>query len=722
MPRLTREQMRQTIVRPAQKVGVAVATPLVEKLLDDVRGEKDSLPVLQHAMMRMWARRSPWEPLGLEAYGDRGLAAFLNDHAEDTLRGVDPVAAETLFRAITQKTEDGRVVRRPMELSRIAESRGVPENSLRGVTEVFEKEGFLRAWVSPRSPSPLIDISHEALARKWDRLRQWVDRESEVEERVQGLRQTAARWAQSDGWERALLYRGSVLKDARALEVRAKRDNPAVGAFLKASSQAANWRYFWLGGVALLVLALAGVVAVEIVQRQREIGQHRTEEQRFARQEAEYREILDSQLQDANSQLRALTETPAVSAPTLRALGPRQFPRSDATTTPAGSSSVIRHLVVLMLEGRSFDHILGFLKGPAYQIDGLTGNESNSDSTGRPINVSPNAAYQGLLNPDPGHNLADANFQIFGNFVGTPGAPPMQGFVKAYELKSNLRQAGNVMRAFSPSMVPVLTTLAQQFAICDRWFSSVPGGSLPNRSFVHAGTSMGRVDASPIWQEEGKTIYELLAGNGISSSIYLQDQSMAVMFKGLSKSRDFFASLDSFFQDVTDNSLPAYSFIEPRYSDTIKDGVALLANDEHADHNVLQGEKLIADVYNAIRSNDSVWKSTILAIVYSQHGGLYDHVSPPSTVNPDGKVSKDPPFDFTRLGVRVPAVIVSAYIEPGTIDHTVYDHTSVIATARKLFLGNRWRNLFLTRRDQKANTFDRLLTRESPRTDVVLFK
>jgi phospholipase C len=157
----------------------------------------------------------------------------------------------------------------------------------------------------------------------------------------------------------------------------------------------------------------------------------------------------------------------------------------------------------------------------------------------------------------------------------------------------------------------------------------------------------------------------------------------------------------------------------------MESGTARIANDEHADHDMEAGEQLIHDVYQAIRSNKEVWESSILVITYSQHGGFYDHVPPPTTVSPDGVIAQDPgqnvakikAFDFTRLGVRVPAVIISPYIEPGTVDHTVYDHTSVIATARKLFLGKAAATSYLTERDRLANTFDHLLTRATPRTD-----
>jgi phospholipase C len=113
-----------------------------------------------------------------------------------------------------------------------------------------------------------------------------------------------------------------------------------------------------------------------------------------------------------------------------------------------------------------------------------------------------------------------------------------------------------------------------------------------------------------------------------------------------------------------------------------------------------------------------------LVILYSHHGGFYDHVPPPRTISPDDIKVKpefiDFDFDFKRLGVRVPAVIVSKFIAPGTIDHNIYDHTSVIATARKLFLKDAWADSFLSQRDRYAQTFEHLLTLTTPRTDDVL--
>jgi phospholipase C len=387
----------------------------------------------------------------------------------------------------------------------------------------------------------------------------------------------------------------------------------------------------------------------------------------------------------------------------------------------------ISNLVVLMMENRSFDHMFGFMMSPDYPIDGLRGDESNPDSAGVPIMVTSDARVSGDLTPDPGHHYRDANMQIFGvNDVST-GLPPatMQGFVRSFEQHTNDREKSHrIMRCFKPEAIPVITTLAREYAICDRWFSSVPGPTLPNRSFIHSATSIGRVDMSPNWLDEGKTIYELLAENNVDSKIYYHDMTMAMTFKSLFNSQgQRFALYDDFLAACANDTLPAYCLVEPRYNAEDRGDQVFEPTDQHPDHNVNEGERLIRDVYNAIFHNQKVREKTLLVIVYDEHGGLYDHVTPPHAASPDGKISSpgDPGeagFKFDRLGIRVPAVLISPYIAKGTIRTTQHDHTSVIATARKLFVPN-WQTKFLTERDRQAATFDDVLNLAQPRTDIV---
>jgi hypothetical protein len=203
---------------------------------------------------------------------------------------------------------------------------------------------------------------------------------------------------------------------------------------------------------------------------------------------------------------------------------------------------------------------------------------------------------------------------------------------------------------------------------------------------------------------------------------------MAMTFKGLMNQGRYFSFFDDFLSDCGKNRLPAYSFIEPRFANSQDPSTNTFfsASDQHPDHNVEQGEILIRDVFNAIWSRESLRESTLLVIVYDEHGGLYDHVPPPVAVNPDQKNwagspnSLDPPFHFTRLGVRVPAVLISPYIQKGTIDHALYDHSSLIATVSKVFLKNA-ANRSLTARDQAANTFEKNLTLGQPRKENIPF-
>jgi phospholipase C len=388
--------------------------------------------------------------------------------------------------------------------------------------------------------------------------------------------------------------------------------------------------------------------------------------------------------------------------------------------------AAIDHLVVLMLENRSFDHMLGFLKSSDYPINGLDGSEANPGPT-EPVRVNPNARFALDLAADPGHGFLDVNLQIFGNKAGNRNGPTMQGFVTSYAEYSH--DAANIMNCFSPAKLSVLTTLAKAYAVCDRWFSSVPGPTIPNRAYVHAATSSGILVQTPdLFRSRLRTVYQLFDEEGVNvdgtgvdvtSRIFTDGLVLPSTIPYLLRHPEHFGTMQDFFDGCNSGRLPNYSFIEPRYGNQFGGGGAA-ANDQHPDHDVEEGEFLIRYIYNAIRSNDDLWKSTVLVITYDEHGGIFDHVEPEPCDPPGDGPSTDPPFDFSRLGVRVPAVIVSAYTAPKTISSLKYDHTSLLATARKLFLGQNWQRTFLTARDRNANTFDSCwdLTL-APREDVV---
>ena len=433
---------------------------------------------------------------------------------------------------------------------------------------------------------------------------------------------------------------------------------------------------------------------------------------------------------------------------------------------PASALNKIEHVVVLMLENRSFDNMLGML-GRYYDnpksLDGLTGTESNRDADGRLINVSNvRGTFDDLAIPhaNPAETWRDMNEQLFGTQTMSPPntTPTMDGFVKNYMRYSNPlnpRDPAHAMHYFMPQQAPVLSRLALEFAVCDRWFASAPCETWPNRYFLHTGTAKDAANPSASGYEDNRYEYSaapLLANDWWSWATawvgvlipYFAPDTLAfaspTIFAGLDKAKlknpwklyysdflqastirdvvsqmaresHFYATkrivhIDDFLKDSKDGNLPSYSVIEPAYYLGAK-------NDQHPPKSIGPGEELIASVYNALRSGPQ-WQSTMLIIVYDEHGGTYDHVPPPAAVPPDSHNTA--PFNFDRYGVRVPAVIVSPYIKPRTILRPAlgaqypFDHTSIISTLRKRFAFGP----ALTKRDEVAPDLESVLNLDTP--------
>jgi phospholipase C len=388
-------------------------------------------------------------------------------------------------------------------------------------------------------------------------------------------------------------------------------------------------------------------------------------------------------------------------------------------------SGKIEHIVVLMLENRSFDSMLGKLYPADQAFDGLKGNETNPlhGQADVPVWSEPatDAKSMSIPDPDPGELWVDINMQLFG-LDGKPGnqPPAMNGFVNNY-----VRQTGDpgavydpaaIMHYYTPAQVPVISALAKQFAVCDQWFASAPCQTWPNRFFLHTGTAGGYENNSPAHPPYlMNTIFNRMNEAGKSWGIYFHDIPQTITLTNLWQHLDHFHSFDDFREDARNGKLPAYSFIEPRYFPDLE-----MPNDQHPPHNVGMGEALIAEVYNAVRAAPT-WTKTLLIITYDEHGGCYDHVPPPLAVPPDN--THPQPFGFDRYGVRVPAVLVSPYIKPGTILRAVadgnlphagppypFDHTSIVATVRKCFnLGSS-----LTQRDAVAPDLESVLNLDTP--------
>lgn len=391
----------------------------------------------------------------------------------------------------------------------------------------------------------------------------------------------------------------------------------------------------------------------------------------------------------------------------------------------------LKHIVVLMMENRSFDHMLGGLKKGDARIDGLNGNECNPDMNGQLVQVQAKAEFQGQLAHDPDHHFPGTDLQIFGGQQGNGRAANMQGFVKSYFTQTNDNKlAQEIMYYFPPEKLPVLTTLAKEFAVFNRWFSSIPGPTICNRAFSHYGTSFGQVGMNVFYiGKEIQSIYERLIKANRTAKIYYYDQQSSTMeiVNLLQHQPELFGTFSEFMADCHSGKLPKYSFIEPAYNDHPgPDGGQVLASDQHPTHNVQEGERFIGMVYNAIRGNDALWANTALLIVYDEHGGLYDHVVPPACVR-DGFVAQPVdtgtgvPFEFDRLGVRVPAILVSPFVAKGTVvDGRTFEHSCIPNTVTNFFLNGDARR---TVRESKSETFlDLLNGAMRPDNDIPWFE
>jgi len=392
-----------------------------------------------------------------------------------------------------------------------------------------------------------------------------------------------------------------------------------------------------------------------------------------------------------------LVDAPIPPTPT----GTMPAPADPAASRLAG----IDHVVVVMLENRSFDHMLGYLSLPPEQggagradIDGLKGPDVNfntfEDSTFA-IHHLDRTKFTGEAE-DPDHS---------GHSVDEQLSDGGKGFVSNFARISRARAAklgvpppdpGLVMGFYDAHDLPVFDHLAAEYCVVDRWFSSVPGATWPNRLYSIAGRAEGSRDdlSPPIYKLPSFPRY--LDEHEVDWRWYSFDPGTlrAVDPQYRLSNHHRFAFLDSrklstaeravgelteegpsFLDDVAEGKLPAVSWIDPRFKDLRVLGPD--SNDDHPPSDVLAGQDLILRIYHAL-SSAPTWDKTLLLITYDEHGGFYDHVTPPPAVDDDR--------EFQRLGLRVPAIVVSPLVAAGSTSTQLlgpdfhFDHTSIVKT------------------------------------------
>ncbi|MCU1406566.1 MAG: hypothetical protein JWQ43_2869, partial [Glaciihabitans sp.] len=402
-------------------------------------------------------------------------------------------------------------------------------------------------------------------------------------------------------------------------------------------------------------------------------------------------------------------------------------------------------------------------------FEGLQEQHENTAPDGSVVSThpydGPTDAVMMSPQPDPGEEYPYVNTQLFGvvdpvanadhdmdrlakpfNAPTAGTVPTMEGFVRDYVDKWRGEHDGKeptpeeydvIMGSFLPEMLPVFSTLARNFAIYDHWHAAVPSQTFCNRSFFHASTSHGFVTNAAnggykkwLAPPEGAapTIFNRLEEAGIAWAVYY-DERQLISLTGLIHSPELekywstrFFTMATFREHAAAGTLPAYSFIEPRLLYDHNDmhppvGPATSVDmdghviDGGGISDVRAGDALLHDVYTAIRTSASATGSnamnTVLAVTFDEHGGTYDHVPPPAAVPPTtgGETSTEMNFAFDRLGVRVPAMVISAYTPAGVVINDPMHHGAVIST-----LCQRHGLTPLTARDDGAPTLNNAIT------------
>jgi phospholipase C len=428
------------------------------------------------------------------------------------------------------------------------------------------------------------------------------------------------------------------------------------------------------------------------------------------------------------------------------------------------------HVVVVLFENRSLDNVLGRLYGldDEKTFEGVLGKDLSNPIPGwaehgadRKVVPYSVATDMDSPNPDSGEEFFHTNTQLFNTLdehnrfkIGegasepwnapSPGATPtMDGFVTDYistftgevGRQPTYDEYAQIMTGFTPEQLPVLSGIARDFGVFDHWFSEVPSQTFMNRSFWTAATSSGLVVNSPstkwMTKNTAETLFERLEANGKTWKVYVAEPmplsiTGVIHFPRLQvRLATHFVPFAEFEKDAAAGTLPDFSLIEPDMASGHNDyhpayGRSFIGSDMDIGFDppssMLGGESFLQRIYDTYRSMTSlsgtnVW-NTALLIGWDEPGGTYDHVAPgpvppPDAAAPVGELG----FTFDRSGYRVPAIMVSPWVAPGSVYNEEYRHTSLIATLRKVWdLGEPF-----TQRDASARTFDGVFSLDQPR-------
>lgn len=343
--------------------------------------------------------------------------------------------------------------------------------------------------------------------------------------------------------------------------------------------------------------------------------------------------------------------------------------------------SVIKRIFVLMLENRSFDHMLGYLSlTGALPVNGL---KQPLDQYANPYAGHPYKPFvlSATRVPDPDHTRTAIEKQV-------ATTPPMRGFVESYASDHGVSPdvPAPAMGYYTGAQVPITDFFARQFAVCDAWFASLPASTQPNRLMAMAGYSRIDDNKEPFIPHQ-YLVYEWLTRNNVTWCVYHEEfpffTIMPEWIPRIAIDGTHFRKLDGLPDDIAKADVPEVVFIEPTYTDAPHHREP---GDAHPPSSILHSENFLRNVYRLLTANHRVWASSALVVTYDEHGGFFDH-EPPRLIPTPIPQDADYTSQFMTTGVRVPGLVVSPFVSAGRVFSDVLDHTSILK-----FLARRFQN------------------------------
>ncbi len=405
----------------------------------------------------------------------------------------------------------------------------------------------------------------------------------------------------------------------------------------------------------------------------------------------------------------------------------RRLPGSTTTTTTARrlesvldgapADSGIDTVVVCMMENRSFDSYFGWLArdehyleqgrsryGAKFAINGssfqqFSGPDGEAVNTFRRALRDEPQRWRGCDHPDPGHHWEQGRAERDGGFLATGSGN--DEFALSY---------------FEGADLPVYDLLARRFTVCDRWHASLLGPTFPNRQYLLSAQSGGqKTNYVPLAEGGFKwpNIVDRLAAAHVDVADYTSDLPQLLLWG--TRMMPYVRKIDAFAADAAAGKLPSVTFVSPAFAGDNR-------SDDHPHGDPRAAQAFVRDAFAAFAKSPQ-WQRGLFVLTYDEWGGFFDHVPPPML--PDARASTNDDDNFSQAGFRVPTVLASPYAQPGFVDHTLYDHTSILRFIEWRFLGapargpgapsDKW---FLTARDRHAKNIGEKLVRAEPDADV----